>query len=51
LRTGAIRLGVWWRVSPLRRRLMDSVILFIRRGGVVESPGLLAAIRQPHWRC
>ncbi|MFP3074779.1 MAG: hypothetical protein RXR04_06785 [Caldivirga sp.] len=46
LRTGASRLGVWWRVSPLRRGLMDSVILFIRRGGVVESPGLLAAIRQ-----
>ena len=37
---------MWWRVSPLRRGLMDSVILFIRRGGVVESPGLLAAIRQ-----
>ena len=46
LRTRAIRLGVWWRVSPLRRGLVDSVILFIRRGGVVKSPSLLAAIRQ-----
>ena len=46
LRTRAIRRGVWWRVSPLRRGLVDSVILFIRRGGVVKSPSLLAAIRQ-----
>ncbi len=46
LRRRAVRLGLWWRVKPLRRALVDSVIMYIRRGGVVKSPSLLAQLRQ-----
>ena len=46
IRRRAVRLGLWWRVEPFKRALVDSVIMYVKRGGVVKSPSLLALIRQ-----
>ncbi|KUO92023.1 MAG: hypothetical protein AT710_04880 [Thermocladium sp. ECH_B] len=46
LRHRVVRSGVWWRIKPLSRALIDSVILYIRRGGVIKSSSLLTQLRQ-----
>jgi hypothetical protein len=45
LRRRAIRVGVWWRMPPLRRALIDATIVFLRRGGVVRAQVLLSMVR------
>jgi len=42
----ALRRGVWLRVRPAARALIDAVILHLRRGGRVKSPALLEAVRR-----
>ena len=46
LRHRVVGSGVWWRIKPLSRALIDSVILYIRRGGVIKSSSLLTQLRQ-----
>jgi hypothetical protein len=46
LRSHALRRGVWFRVSPAARALIDAVILFLRRGGRIKSPALAEALRK-----
>lgn len=45
LRRRAARSGAWWRVKPLSRALIESVMLFIKRGGVIRSSSLLTQLR------
>jgi hypothetical protein len=46
LRHRAIRIGIWWRIPPLKRALIDVTIVYVRHGGVVRSPVLLNEIRE-----
>ncbi|ABO07899.1 hypothetical protein [Pyrobaculum calidifontis] len=46
VRSLALRRGVWFRVRPAARALIDAVILHLRRGGRVKSPALLEAVRR-----
>jgi hypothetical protein len=46
LKSRALRRGVWFRVGPAARALIDAAILYLRRGGHVKSPALLEALRK-----
>ncbi|MGC8542801.1 MAG: hypothetical protein ACP5NQ_02570 [Vulcanisaeta sp.] len=46
VRRRAIRLGVWWRVDPLRRGLLEASIQYLRRGLRFRSPRALAMLRE-----
>ncbi|AET33425.1 hypothetical protein [Pyrobaculum ferrireducens] len=46
LKSRALRRGVWTRVSPAARALIDAAILYLRRGGRVKSPTLVEALRR-----
>jgi len=46
LKSRALRRGVWFRVSPAARALIDAAILYLRRGGRIKSPALLEALRK-----
>jgi len=42
----ALRKGVWFRVRPAARALIDATILYLRRGGRITSPALADALRR-----
>ncbi len=46
VRRRAIRLGVWWRVNPLRRGLLEASIQYLRRGLRFRSPRALEMLRE-----
>ena len=46
LKSRALRRGAWFRVSPAARALIDAAILYLRRGGRINSPALLEALRK-----
>lgn len=46
LKSRALRRGVWFRVSPAARALIDAAILYLRRGGRIKSPALAEALRK-----
>jgi hypothetical protein len=46
LKSRALRRGVWFRVSPAARALIDAALLYLRRGGRIKSPALLEALRR-----
>jgi hypothetical protein len=46
LKSRALRRGVWFRVSPAARALIDAAILYLRRGGRIKSPALIDALRR-----
>ena len=46
LKSLALRRGVWFRVSPAARALIDAAILYLKRGGRIKSPALLEALRK-----
>ena len=46
LKSRALRRGVWFRVSPAARALIDAVLLYLKRSGRVKSPTLLEALRK-----
>lgn len=46
LKSRALRRGVWFRVGPAARALIDAAILYLRRGGRIKSPALLEALRK-----
>jgi hypothetical protein len=46
LKSRALRRGVWFRVSPAARALIDAAILYLRRGGRIKSQALAEALRK-----
>jgi hypothetical protein len=46
LKSRALRKGIWFRVSPAARALIDAAILYLRRGGRIKSPALIDALRR-----
>ena len=46
LKSRALRRGVWFRVGPAARALIDAAILYLRRGGRIKSPALLVTLRK-----
>jgi len=46
LKSRALRRGVWFRVGPAARALIDAAILYLRRGGHIKSPALIDALRR-----
>jgi len=46
VRSLALRRGVWHRVRPAARALIDAVIIHLRKGGRVKSPALLDALKR-----
>jgi hypothetical protein len=46
LKSCALRRGVWFRVGPAARVLIDAAILYLRRGGRIKSPALAEALRK-----
>ena len=46
LKSRALRRGVWFRVSPAARALIDAAILYLKRGGRIKSPALAEALRK-----
>jgi hypothetical protein len=46
LKSRALRKGVWYKINPAVRALIDAAILYIRRGGRIKSPVLAEALRK-----
>jgi hypothetical protein len=46
LKSRALRRGVWFRVGPAARALIDAAILYLRRGGRIKSPAFADALRR-----
>jgi len=46
LKNRALRKGVWHRVSPAARALIDAAILYLRRGGRIKSQTLAEALKR-----
>ena len=46
LKSRALRRGVWFRVSPAARALIDAAILYLKRGGRIKSQALIDALRR-----
>jgi len=46
LKSRALRRGVWFKVSPAARALIDAAILYLKRGGHIKSPALAEALRK-----
>ena len=46
LKSRALRRGVWFRVGPAARALIDAAILYLKKGGRIKSPALAEALRK-----
>ncbi len=46
LRSRALCKGVWYRINPAARALIDAAILYLRRGGRIKSQASADAIRR-----
>jgi hypothetical protein len=46
LKSRALRKGVWYKINPAARALIDAVILYLKRGGRIKSPALIDALRR-----
>ena len=46
LKSRALRRGVWFRVGPAARALIDAAIFYLKRGGRIKSPALAEALRK-----
>jgi hypothetical protein len=46
LKSRALRRGVWFRVSPAARALIDAAMLYLRRGGRIKSPAFAETLRK-----
>ncbi len=46
LKSRALRRGVWFRVGPAARALIDAALIYLRRGGRIKSPALIDALRR-----
>jgi hypothetical protein len=46
LKNRALRKGVWYKINPAARALIDAALLYLRRGGLIKSPALAEALRK-----
>jgi hypothetical protein len=46
LKSRALRKGVWYKINPAARALIDAAMLYLRRGGRIRSPALVEALRR-----
>jgi len=46
LKSRALRKGIRYKINPAVRALIDAALLYLRRGGRMESPALLEALRR-----
>jgi hypothetical protein len=46
LKSRALRKGVWYKINPAARALIDAALLYLRRGGRIKSPPLIDALRR-----
>jgi hypothetical protein len=46
LKSRALRRGVWYKINPAARALIDAAILYLKRGGRIKSPAFLEALRK-----
>jgi len=46
LKSRALRKGVWHRVSPAARALIDAAILYLKHGGRIKSQTLAEALKK-----
>lgn len=46
IRRRALRFGIWFRVEPLRRALLDATIAYLRSGRIIKSLRLLGMVRE-----
>jgi len=46
LKSRALRKGIWYKINPAARALIDAAILYLRRGGRIKSPTLAEALRK-----
>jgi hypothetical protein len=46
LKSRALRKGVWYKINPAARALIDTAILYLKRGGRIKSPTLAEALRR-----
>ena len=45
LKSRALRKGVWFKLDPAARALLDATILYLKKGGRIRSPALAEALR------
>ena len=45
LKSRALRKGVWFKLDPAARALLDATILYLRAGGRIRSPALAQALK------
>jgi len=46
LKSRALRKGVWYKISPAARALIDAAILYLKKGGRIRSPALVETLRR-----
>jgi hypothetical protein len=46
LKSRALRRGVWYKINPAARALIDAAILYLKKGGHIKSPALIDALRR-----
>jgi hypothetical protein len=46
LKSRALRKGIWYKINPAARALIDAALLYLRRGGRIKSPALIDALRR-----
>jgi hypothetical protein len=46
LKSRALRKGVWYKINPAARALIDAAILYLKRGGRIKSQALAEALRK-----
>jgi hypothetical protein len=46
LKSRALRKGVWYKINPAARALIDAAILYLKRGGRIKSPALIETLRK-----
>jgi hypothetical protein len=46
LKSRALRKGIWYKINPAAKALIDAAILYLKRGGRIKSPALFEALRK-----
>jgi hypothetical protein len=46
LKSRALRKGIWYKINPAARALIDAALLYLKKGGRIKSPALLETLRK-----
>jgi len=46
LKSRALHKGIWYKINPAARALIDAAILYLKRGGRIKSQTLIDALRR-----